>query len=88
MIPQLLEVAVVCPLALCEQRDKKGIYRGGYAGKSTTVPGLQVNHEPSLHPDVTIDTTTTKPEAAADASMQTLRKRVWLAQARNCQPKA
>jgi adenylylsulfate kinase len=88
LIPQFLEVAIVCPLAVCEQRDKKGTYRGGYSGRSATVPGLQVNYEPPLHPDVTIDTTTTKAGPAAEAIMQTLRKRGWLAQARDFQPRA
>ena len=88
LIPQFLEVAIVCPLAVCEQRDKKGTYRGGYSGKSATVPGLQVNYEPPLHPDVTIDTTVTAAGPAAQAIMQTLRKRGWLAQARDFQPKA
>jgi adenylylsulfate kinase-like enzyme len=73
---------------VCEQRDKKGTYRGGYSGKSATVPGLQVNYEPPLHPDVTIDTTTTKAGPAVEAIMQTLRKRGWLTQARDFQPKA
>ena len=88
LIPQFLEVAVVCPLAVCEQRDKKGTYRGGYSGRRATVPGLQINYEPPVRPDVAIDTTVTEAGPAAEAIMQTLRERGWLAQARDFQPKA
>jgi adenylylsulfate kinase len=56
MIPHFAEVAVECPLALCMQRDRKGTYRKGERGESTSVPGLQEPYEPPLVPELSIDT--------------------------------
>ncbi|MBH0176865.1 MAG: adenylyl-sulfate kinase [Nitrospira sp.] len=56
LIPNFIEVAVECPLALCMQRDYKGTYQRGRRGESTTVPGLQEPYEAPLNPEVKIDT--------------------------------
>jgi adenylylsulfate kinase len=65
LIPRFAEVAVHCPLAVCMERDRKGTYEKGQCGQSTTVPGLQAPYEMPLNPDVTIDTTRTDPQHAA-----------------------
>ncbi len=65
LIPHLLEVSIECPLQVCMERDKKGTYRRGLEGKSTTVPGLQVPYEAPLSPHLSIDTTLVSPETAA-----------------------
>jgi adenylylsulfate kinase len=65
LMPDLLEISVECPLHVCMERDKKGTYRRGLEGKSSTVPGLQVPYEAPLSPDLTIDTTVVSPETAA-----------------------
>ncbi|MBI4400851.1 MAG: adenylyl-sulfate kinase [Nitrospirae bacterium] len=75
LIPPFMEVAVECPLEVCQERDRKGTYRKGLAGESTTVPGLQDVYEPPLDPDVRIDSTRTTPETAADQILAVLRKR-------------
>ena len=53
------------------ERDKKGTYRRGLEGTSSTVPGLQVPYEAPLLPDLAIDTTVVLPDAAAE-QIQTL----------------
>jgi adenylylsulfate kinase len=53
-IPEFLEVHVDCPLAVCEARDPKGIYRRGREGKSSNVPGLHAEYEPPLQPDLVV----------------------------------
>src|SRR5512134_1748810 len=53
-IPEFLEVHVDCPLAVCEARDPKGIYRLGREGKSSNVPGLHAEYEPPLQPDLVV----------------------------------
>ena len=68
-IPRFFEVAVECPLDVCITRDRKGTYRKGQNGESSTVPGLQAPYEPPLTPDLRIDSTKT---AAGDASGQVL----------------
>jgi adenylylsulfate kinase len=65
MIPRFIEVAVECPIAVCMQRDRKGTYKKGVRGETSTVPGLQTPYEPPANPDVRIDTTNISPQQAA-----------------------
>lgn len=65
LIQRFIEVAVVCPLEMCMQRDHKGTYQRGQRGESLTVPGLQEPYEAPLHPDLTIDTTQLSAKDAA-----------------------
>jgi adenylylsulfate kinase len=65
MIPRFIEVAVECPIAVCMQRDRKGTYKKGVRGETSTVPGLQTPYEPPPNPDVRIDTTNISPQQAA-----------------------
>lgn len=55
-IKNFLEVYVRCPLEECIRRDPKGIYALARKGKATTVPGLQVEYEKPLAPEVIVDT--------------------------------
>lgn len=70
MIQRFVEVAVVCPLDTCMQRDYKGTYLRGQRGESLTVPGLQEPYEAPLHPDLTIDTTKVSAQDAAEKIME------------------
>lgn len=82
LIPHFLEVAVMCPLEVCQQRDYKGTYRKATEGKSTTVPGLQEQYESPLHPEVTIETAQLGPQDAAIRIMDALQVRGYLEAAR------
>lgn len=83
LIQNFVEVAVVCPLDVCRQRDHKGTYRRGLAGRSATVPGLQDSYEPPLKPELTIESTSLTPEAAADQVVDVLQSRGFLQAARS-----
>ena len=85
LIPHFLEVAVVCPLEVCQQRDRKGTYRKATEGKSTTVPGLQESYDPPLTPEVAVDAALLSPEAAAARIIEALHERGYLAAARDIQ---
>lgn len=74
-IPGLLEISVECPLHVCMERDKKGTYRRGLQGESSTVPGLQEPYEAPLSPDLVINTTELLPDAAADQIVALIRSR-------------
>ena len=74
-IPRFLEVAVECPLDVCMARDKKGTYRKGQDGGSSTVPGLQAPYEPPLRPDLRIDSTQTSAEEAAEQILTVILRR-------------
>ena len=75
LIPSLLEVSIECPLEVCMQRDKKGTYKRGLEGESSTVPGLQTPYEAPTSPVLTIDTTVTSPAAAAEQILDVIRSR-------------
>jgi adenylylsulfate kinase len=65
MIPRFIEVAVECPIAVCMERDRKGTYKKGVRGESTTVPGLQSPYESPVNPELHIDTTKVSAQEAA-----------------------
>jgi adenylylsulfate kinase len=76
LIPRFLEIAIECPLSVCMERDKKGIYHRGGRGESSTVPGLQEPYETPLNPDLLVDSTKTTPEAAAERILAVVRQRM------------
>ncbi len=82
LIQHFVEVAIVCPLEVCQQRDRKGIYRLGQEGRSGTVPGLQEPYEPPLKPELVIETARVSPEAAATTVLEALQARGYLPVAR------
>lgn len=53
---RFVEVHVATPLAVCESRDPKGLYRQARLGHA---PMTTVEYEPPLDPEVTIDTSVT-----------------------------
>jgi len=60
-----LEVFVDTPLAVCEARDPKGLYRKARSGKIKNFTGIDSAYEPPLAPELRIDTTAIEPEEAA-----------------------
>ncbi|MGE5190511.1 MAG: adenylyl-sulfate kinase [Gemmatimonadota bacterium] len=78
-IPKFLEVHVSCPLAVCVARDPKGIYRKGSRGEAGRVPGLQVDYEPPLRPDVEIPGDREAPDEGARRVIAALRDKGYLA---------
>ena len=75
LIPSLLEVSIECPLEVCMQRDKKGTYRRGLQGESSTVPGLQTPYEAPVSPALAIDTMVVSPDAAAEQILDLINAR-------------
>jgi adenylylsulfate kinase len=51
-IGNFIEVYVNAPLAICEQRDVKGLYKKARAGEIKNFTGIDDPYEPPLHPDV------------------------------------
>jgi adenylylsulfate kinase len=80
-IDKFIEVYLQCPLDLCMKREKhrknthlapKRIYKKGLAGKSQTVPGVNVPYEAPEHPEVTINTGKQSPERSAQRILEAL----------------
>jgi protein-L-isoaspartate(D-aspartate) O-methyltransferase len=83
-IGRFAEVQLTCPLAECQRREATrprgaapaAIYaRAGAPG--ARVPGVNVEYEPALAPELTIDTEASGVAAAADAIVEMVRRR-WL----------
>jgi adenylylsulfate kinase len=73
-IPRFLEVHVRCPLAVCQARDPKGIYRRGADGTAQNVPGVSAAYEPPLLPEVVVDGERDDPAVAAGRIVSALVK--------------
>jgi hypothetical protein len=67
---RFVEVAIVTPLNVCEERDYKGTYRKGREQKTATV---QEPYESPLKPEIVVDTTLLNAPSAAQHIMDTLR---------------
>ena len=77
-IPRFLEVHVRCPLAVCQARDPKGIYRRGAEGTAQNVPGVSAPYEPPLMPEVVVDGERDDPAVAAGHIVSTLERKGFL----------
>jgi bifunctional enzyme CysN/CysC len=70
---EFCEVFVDTPLAVAEERDRKGLYRKARRGELTNFTGIDSPYEAPEHPDVRIDTTATTVEEAAESVVARLR---------------
>ncbi|MBM4069945.1 MAG: adenylyl-sulfate kinase [Planctomycetes bacterium] len=70
-----IEVYVNTPIATCEQRDPKGLYKKARAGELKNFTGIDDPYEEPLKPELTIDATNTSPQEATIQLMQYLEKR-------------
>ena len=59
-----IEVYLNTPIATCEQRDPKGLYKKARAGQLKGFTGIDDPYEEPLNPEVTIDATNTSPQEA------------------------
>jgi adenylylsulfate kinase len=60
-----IEVYVNTPIATCEERDPKGLYKKARAGQLKNFTGIDDPYEAPLQPELTIDATSTSPQEAA-----------------------
>jgi adenylylsulfate kinase len=51
-----IEVFVDCPLAVCEGRDPKGLYKKARAGEIPEFTGISAPYETPLNPEITLRT--------------------------------
>jgi bifunctional enzyme CysN/CysC len=60
-----VEVWVSAPLAVCETRDPKGLYRRARQGQLTDMTGIDSPYQPPVDPEVTVATERLSPAEAA-----------------------
>jgi adenylylsulfate kinase len=69
-----IEVFVNTPIATCEQRDPKGLYKKARAGELKNFTGIDDPYEEPLKPELTIDATNTTPQQATILLLEYLEK--------------
>jgi sulfate adenylyltransferase len=72
---QFIEVFVDTPLAVCEQRDVKGMYAKARRGEIKEFTGISDPYETPLNPEITLDTVDHTPEQNARRIMAELAER-------------
>lgn len=70
-----VEVFVDTPLAVCEQRDPKGLYERARRGEIAHFTGITAPYEVPLSPELRIDTVNCTPESAAAVVLNHLQQR-------------
>ncbi len=75
---EFIEVHVATPLAECERRDPKGLYRKARSGQLPAFTGIDAPYEAPLAPDITIDTSELSSEAACERIIRYLRAHNYL----------
>jgi adenylylsulfate kinase len=74
-----LEIHVKTPLAVCEQRDPKGLYKQARAGQLKDFTGVDAPYEEPLQPELTLDAATISPPEAAVLIVEYLEKQGFFA---------
>jgi adenylylsulfate kinase len=69
-----IEVHVNTPIATCETRDPKGLYKKARAGEIKNFTGIDDPYEAPERPELTIDATNTSPQDATLLLLQYLEK--------------
>lgn len=70
-----LEIYCQCPLAVCEERDVKGLYRRARDGQLPQFTGISSPYEAPAAPDLVLDTGSGSVEQAVAALLVLLRER-------------
>ncbi|HTT35960.1 MAG TPA: adenylyl-sulfate kinase [Thermoplasmata archaeon] len=73
-IGSFVEVHVTTPLAVCEERDVKGLYRKAREGKIKEMTGVDDPYEPPEHPEIRVETVGLTPDESADYLLRELER--------------
>lgn len=71
---RFVEVHVSTPLAVCEQRDPKGLYAKARANQLKEFTGISAPYEPPLEPELALDTSRLKVDACVEQILSRLPK--------------
>jgi adenylylsulfate kinase len=73
-IGRFVEVHVDAPLAVCEERDVKGLYRKARSGELRQFTGIDDPYEPPLNPEVVCHTDRETVEQSAEKVFASIRR--------------
>lgn len=74
----MVEIFVECDLAVCEQRDAKGLYKKARAGEIKEFTGISAPYEEPAHAELTIDSGIHSVEECAQMVIDYLKKNNYL----------
>ena len=74
-----VEIYVEAPLALCEQRDPKGLYKEARAGRIADMTGVGSPYEPPEHPELVLNTERTTADESVHEVLGFLHKNGYIA---------
>ena len=77
-IGRFVEVYVNTPLAVCEERDVKGLYKKARAGEIKEMTGVDDPYEAPEHPEIVVDAMCGSPGDSADFLLKELERLGWL----------
>ena len=72
---EFLEIYCHCPLAVCEERDVKGLYKRARAGEILEFTGISSPYEEPDNPELQVDTSALSLEESVDQVVCMLRER-------------
>ena len=72
---EFIEIHVATPLAECERRDPKGLYRRARAGELPNFTGIDQAYEAPQAPELVVDTSKMSAEAACEQIIRYLQER-------------
>jgi bifunctional enzyme CysN/CysC len=75
---EFIEIHVATPLAVCERRDPKGLYRRARAGELPNFTGIDQAYEVPEKPEISIDTAAQSADAACEHIVRYLREHHYL----------
>ncbi|MEM1193987.1 MAG: sulfate adenylyltransferase subunit CysN [Pseudomonadota bacterium] len=75
---EFIEVFISTPLAVCEQRDVKGLYAKARRGEIKNFTGIDSDYEAPTNPEIDVDTSEISAEKAADMIVNHLRETGYL----------
>ncbi|MEW6323925.1 MAG: adenylyl-sulfate kinase [Nitrospirota bacterium] len=69
------EVFIDAPLAVCEARDPKGLYKKARAGQLKGMTGVDDPYEPPVHPELIVKTSELSPQQGVELIIELLQRR-------------
>jgi adenylylsulfate kinase len=73
-IGRFVEIYVNTPIAVCEERDVKGLYRKARAGEIKEMTGVDDPYEPPERPEIVVDAVHRSPAESADYVIRELER--------------
>lgn len=70
---RFIEIHLNCPLEICENRDRKGLYKKARSGALKNFTGISAAYEEPLHPELKLDTEKLSPSECVSEILSTLK---------------